>query len=630
MKIRFSGDIFPCRQAVTYLLPELDLEESESAKFTVDLKQGEKLSLSVENSGAKIEYANISQLCRALGYLKAHIGECGFSVTEKPVFDTLGLMLNCTDAVMHVERLKWLARKMALMGMNTIALYMEDTYEVENEPYFGYMRGRYSKAELKEIDDYCFALGIEIIPFIEGLGHLVEVLKWPAYNEIKNTNDTLLIDTQKTYDFIEKMIVNVMEPLHTKRVSLNLDECTNVCEGVYRQRHGLQNADELLTEHIKKCLQITDKLGYKLMVDSDVYFQAAFGHYYEREKELPQRIIDNFVPGTDVFYWDYYTSDVETYDHMFKLHRDLGSEPILGTGIYTWFGPFPDYTKTLEATIPALTSAKNNGIKEVIATNWASSTNDPSSFLYGLQIHAEFSYTGEYDPEKAKKRFSECCGVTADAFLEMDEFDHIPGDLVGREVNSSGSPKRAENLLWEDPLMPLFEKDFEEFDLIKYYEKFESDFAAYAKEYPEYFHSFDFASKFGRVLHNKCIWRVEAPAAVRSKDREKAKELVKFGEKLYGELDELRNAWHDLWCYYNRPYGYEIYDIRVGGAQSRLKSAIREMRRFADGEIDDIEELSCEKLPFSRNVEGAPQGCVRKQSWHLCASVNTMKKPAFL
>ena len=37
------------------------------------------------------------------------------------------------------------------MGLNSMMLYTEDTYTVDNYPYFGYLRGRYSKEELKEI-----------------------------------------------------------------------------------------------------------------------------------------------------------------------------------------------------------------------------------------------------------------------------------------------------------------------------------------------------------------------------------------------------------------------------------------------------------------------------------------------
>lgn len=57
-------------------------------------------------------------------------------------------------------------------------LYTEDTYEVEGYPTFGYMRGRDSPAELRAIDDYAASLGIEVIPWIQTLGHLLKFTRW--------------------------------------------------------------------------------------------------------------------------------------------------------------------------------------------------------------------------------------------------------------------------------------------------------------------------------------------------------------------------------------------------------------------------------------------------------------------
>jgi ADP-ribosylglycohydrolase len=64
------------------------------------------------------------------------------------------------------------------MGYNTLMLYTEDTFEIEDEPYFGYMRGRYTKEELSEIDAFAASLGIEVIPCMQTLAHLPAALRW--------------------------------------------------------------------------------------------------------------------------------------------------------------------------------------------------------------------------------------------------------------------------------------------------------------------------------------------------------------------------------------------------------------------------------------------------------------------
>ncbi len=80
-------------------------------------------------------------------------------------FNHFGTMVDMSrNAVMNVTSLKQWIDITADLGYNTLMLYTEDTFEVDGNPYFGYMRGRYSKEELKEIDAYALKKGMELIP----------------------------------------------------------------------------------------------------------------------------------------------------------------------------------------------------------------------------------------------------------------------------------------------------------------------------------------------------------------------------------------------------------------------------------------------------------------------------------
>ena len=78
-------------------------------------------------------------------------------------FDKIGLMLDCSrNAVPNVTTLKTLISLLSKMGYNRLQLYTEDTYEIKSRPYFGYLRGRYTGAELKEIDAYLYRLRVQL------------------------------------------------------------------------------------------------------------------------------------------------------------------------------------------------------------------------------------------------------------------------------------------------------------------------------------------------------------------------------------------------------------------------------------------------------------------------------------
>ena len=63
---------------------------------------------------------------------------------------SLGVMIDCSrDAVMTVDKLKDFITILAKFGYDSVQLYTEDTYEIDGEPYFGYMRGRYTQEEIR-------------------------------------------------------------------------------------------------------------------------------------------------------------------------------------------------------------------------------------------------------------------------------------------------------------------------------------------------------------------------------------------------------------------------------------------------------------------------------------------------
>ena len=121
-----------------------------------------------------------------------------------------GVMLDCSrNAVLNLESAKKLIDSLQKMGYNALELYAEDTYEVKDEPYFGYLRGRYSGRELKELDAYAAARGVELIPCIQTLAHFTNPVKLPRFRKLTDANDILLIDEEETYEFLDRLFCSL-------------------------------------------------------------------------------------------------------------------------------------------------------------------------------------------------------------------------------------------------------------------------------------------------------------------------------------------------------------------------------------------------------------------------------------
>ena len=148
-----------------------------------------------------------------------------------------GVMLDCSrNAVMNVKELKNFIDTISSFGYNMIQLYTEDTFEVDNEPYFGYLRARYTKNELKEIDAYCAQKKVELIPCVQTLAHLNCIFKWPEYDSINDVNDILLVEEERTYKLIDNIFATLKQCFSSKYVHIGMDEAHMLGLGKYLEK----------------------------------------------------------------------------------------------------------------------------------------------------------------------------------------------------------------------------------------------------------------------------------------------------------------------------------------------------------------------------------------------------------
>ena len=146
------------------LLPEIGAELTDgSADLMVNVKKCEDDLLQVEKNG------NSATLIYGGGIARAHRGFAklvsamksneDIRCEEHPFCKANGAMVDVSRAnVLNLDTVKFMMRKMALMGQNQLMLYTEDILEVKNRPYFGYMRGRYTVDEIKDLDAYAISL----------------------------------------------------------------------------------------------------------------------------------------------------------------------------------------------------------------------------------------------------------------------------------------------------------------------------------------------------------------------------------------------------------------------------------------------------------------------------------------
>ena len=94
--------------------------------------------------------------------------------------------------------------------------------------------------------------------------------------------------------------------------------------------------------------------------------------------------------------------------------------------------------------------------------------------------------------------------------------------------------------------------------------------------------------------------------------------MINLAENCIESLQELKNVWVNLWYTTNKPYGFEVIDLRLSGLIGRFETSKIRFAQFMRGEIDTIEELAAPKLPYLRDETGAFR-CMN--SWGSIATV---------
>ena len=234
-------------------------------------------------------------------------------------FDYFGVMIDCSrNAVPSVAGLKKFFDIIAKMGYNCAMLYTEDTYEVEGEPFFGYKRGRYSAAEMREIDEYAASVGIELIPCIQTLAHLNAIFNWKEYERIKDIDDILALDLERTYALIERMLSSVSKNIRSRKLHIGMDEAHNIGLGRYLDRNGFGNRYDILLTHLARVCEMAKKHGYEVLMWEDMFFRLMQKGDYRTDKiiDFPEEITSKIPDNCSMVYWDYYGNNREVYDAM--------------------------------------------------------------------------------------------------------------------------------------------------------------------------------------------------------------------------------------------------------------------------------------------------------------------------
>ncbi len=568
--------------------------------FLVEAQQSEKVGYHIEkNENAAVIYYNkpsdfyyaFAELVLRFDKMESKSGKC--------CLEEFGFMPDCSrNAVLTVETVKQVVRELAKMGYNYLMLYTEDNLEIESEPYYGYLRGRYSKEEIGEIICYAELFGIEVIPHIQALGHLETLLKNPIYHKIRDTERVLLAENEQTYAFLDNVIRELASTFKSKKIHIGMDEVFLLGAGQYRAQHGYKDERNIYLAHLIKVRDICAKYGFeKIYCYSECLYKMASGTnvQYPEDVSFDENFIKSIPSEITLVYWDYYSESVQRYENVIKKHYEMSDKVAYAAGAWKWISFAPANEHTEHKAVPAMKAVKNTKQKNMYVTAWGDDGGETSVFaiLPSLLLFSEMAYGKEKKDTEYDEKCKQLWGYNGEEFYALDDADKVKQKSEFQGYYGASS-KIA---FYEDILLGIMYEYLPvnaSVDFLAAYKKL----SGLAKKKSAYAYLFDTLAKLCdfnmlKVKLGRMIYE-----SYKQSDYEKVKECLNDFPILMRKEQAFYKAFSKQWHQENKGLGFEIQNIRFGGARRNLEYARRQLSLWSEKRIAKIDALEIDRLPF--------------------------------
>ena len=112
--------------------------------------------------------------------------------------------------------------------------------------------------------------------------------------------------------------------------------------------------------------------------------------------------------------------------------------------------------------------------------------------------------------------------------------------------------------------------------------------------------------------------------AYQAGDKEALKQLIPEYDRILINSEAFYVAYEKQWMIENKPHGFDVQDIRIGGMQRRVLHCKKRLEAYVNGELTTLPEL--EEILLDIEGGGAEGGGrpLFYNSWSLTSTVNTL------
>ena len=290
----------------------------------------------------------------------------------------VGYMLDISrHRVPMMETVKRQVDILAELGYNHFELYTEHTFAYSKHETVWREASPFTPDEIRELDDYCAARGIELVPNQNSFGHLERWLRHPEYNvlaECPTAGSTykkwghvsaqpmaLCPSDPRSVDFLAGLYDELFPCFRSKYVNVGCDETIELLDdhvpplGRSSAEIAAKGPHRVYIDFLKKIHDLVKERDHEMMFWGDIVLQKP-----ELVGELPKDLI--------ALNWGY------EHDHPYAKEtaalKKAGLRFIVCPGTSTWCSLL-GRTDVMIANIDnAVENGVNNGAMGALLTDW--------------------------------------------------------------------------------------------------------------------------------------------------------------------------------------------------------------------------------------------------------------------
>lgn len=398
--------------AVPRSAPALCLENAEAYHLEVS-KRGVKIR-APGAAGLRYGVESLQQLVDTRG----RIPYC--TVDDAPRFPMRGIMLDVSRGkVPTPESLRELVDLCVRLKLNVLMLYTEHTFRWRRHPEIGRDDSPLTAEEMLMLDAYAAARHVDLVPCLQSLGHMEDILKLSAYQHLAETDSRWSAAPAEpgTYDLLRDLYDEYLPNFRSGWLNANCDEPWDLGEGKSAARAEEIGKGALYLEHVERLRTLAAAHGKRTMIWGDVVHQ--------HPSEIPN--IDR-----DLVLLDWWYEAEFDFDRV-RVFRENEIEFLVCPGTSTWNSLFPRIENSQTNIERWAEAGHRHGALGVLNTDWGDRGhyNLQGNSWFGYAMGAQHSWSSaipdkEFDRAFSRALFDDASGEVARLYRALGAI-HDPG-----------------------------------------------------------------------------------------------------------------------------------------------------------------------------------------------------------